>query len=252
MQPLSASGLLEVWERGADRSPVEQALILLAAAYPRTSAEALAHLTIGRRDACLLQLRLLTFGPQLNGLAACPSCGERLELALDARDLQGDRQALPEPGSAEAGSTEAAFTLAPYEVTYRLPTSADLRLVTRLDDPGLARQQLLEACVLKVRRGKKSIPAGELPDDILSALSERMGQAESLADLALAATCPACGHQWKVLFDIVSFFWSEISAWAARLMREVHILASAYGWREAEILALSPWRRQRYLELIGV
>jgi hypothetical protein len=79
-----------------------------------------------------------------------------------------------------------------------------------------------------------------------------MGQAEPLADLSLAATCPACGHNWQILFDIVSYFWSEINAWSLRLMREVHSLASAYGWREADILAMSAWRRQRYLELIGL
>jgi hypothetical protein len=252
MQSLLASDLLDIWERGADRSPVEQALIILAAAYPRVPAAALANLTIGQRDACLLQLRALTFGPRLQGVAVCPTCGERLEMAFEAGDLQAGGSALPEPGSGEAGNPEISFTLAPYQVTYRLPTSADLRLVTRQDDPALARQQLLEACVLSIRRGKKALPVGELPEDVLEAVSARMGHAEPLADLTLAVTCPACQHQWKVLFDIVSFFWSEIGAWAARLMREVHVLASAYGWREADILALTPWRRQRYLELIGV
>jgi hypothetical protein len=35
------------------------------------------------------------------------------------------------------------------------------------------------------------------------------------------------------------------------MVREVHRMASAYGWREADILAMSAFRRQRYLELIG-
>jgi hypothetical protein len=35
-------------------------------------------------------------------------------------------------------------------------------------------------------------------------------------------------------------------------MREVHTLAAMYGWRETDILAMSAWRRQRYLEMIGV
>jgi hypothetical protein len=79
-----------------------------------------------------------------------------------------------------------------------------------------------------------------------------MGQADPLADLTLLATCPACGHNWRILFDIVSYFWDEIQAWGGRLMREVHTLASAYGWRETDILAMSAWRRQRYLEMIGI
>ena len=64
-----------------------------------------------------------------------------------------------------------------------------------------------------------------------------------------ALYCPECGHRWHATFDIVSFFWSEIDAWAYRTLHQVHRLASAYGWREADILAMSPWRRQFYLSL---
>ena len=78
-----------------------------------------------------------------------------------------------------------------------------------------------------------------------------MAEADPQADIQLALSCPACGHQWLSTFDIVSFFWSEINAWAYRILREVHILASAYGWREADILAMSPYRRQLYLEMVS-
>lgn len=252
MQPLSASDLLELSERVVSYPPVEQALVMLAFAFPHVPAAALADLTIGQRDACLLQLRALTFGPQLKGLAVCPACGERLEMTLDASDLSGSGSSLMEPGSGEIGNPETSFTLAPYQVTYRLPNSADLRLIARVNDPALARKKLIGSCVLKIQRGKKALAVTELPDSVFEAISARMGQAEPLADLTLAATCSACQHQWKVLFDIVSFLREEIIAWAARLMREVHILASAYGWRESDILAMGPWRRQRYLELINL
>jgi hypothetical protein len=49
----------------------------------------------------------------------------------------------------------------------------------------------------------------------------------------------------------VTFFWKEIAAHAKRLLREVHILAAAYKWREADILAMNPNRRQYYLEMVG-
>jgi hypothetical protein len=61
--------------------------------------------------------------------------------------------------------------------------------------------------------------------------------------------CPSCGHEWQSLFDIAAFFWAEIAAQARRLLREVHQLASAYGWREADILAMSARRRRAYLEM---
>ena len=78
-----------------------------------------------------------------------------------------------------------------------------------------------------------------------------MAQADPQADVQLALSCPVCGHKWQTAFDIVSFFWSEINAWAARILREVHILAWGYGWREADILALRPWRREVYLEMVS-
>ena len=48
-----------------------------------------------------------------------------------------------------------------------------------------------------------------------------------------------------------SYLWHEVDAWALRLLRDVHRLARAYSWREADILALSPSRRQCYLDLLN-
>jgi len=67
----------------------------------------------------------------------------------------------------------------------------------------------------------------------------------------LDLACPSCGHLGQAIFDISAIFWAEISAQARRLLREIHLLASAYGWREADILAMSARRRQAYLEMIG-
>jgi hypothetical protein len=39
----------------------------------------------------------------------------------------------------------------------------------------------------------------------------------------------------------------SLSHWAERCLDQVHTLARAYGWSEAQILALSPVRRACYL-----
>ena len=62
-------------------------------------------------------------------------------------------------------------------------------------------------------------------------------------------SCPACAGAWSATFDIAGFLWKEIHAWAKTALRGVHVLARAYGWRESDVLALSPTRRQIYLEL---
>lgn len=251
MRALSASDLLQIWEHGRGKTPIEQALAILGFASPHVPAADLWQLTIGQRDACLLYLRELTFGAQLKGLANCPACGDRLELTFDARDLRGQTTPLPDLETMKSVPAESSFKLDDYELSFRLPTSADLRALALQTDAHQVQRGLLEACLMSIKKDGETIAVDSLPEKVANAIAEKMGQADPLADLTLLATCPACGHTWRIVFDIVSYFWDEIQAWSGRLMREVHILASAYGWREADILAMSAWRRQRYLEMIG-
>lgn len=251
MQSLTAVDILEIWEQGSGCTPVKRAMVILSHAFPQADTASLAHLTVGQRDACLLQLRALTLGPLLSGLVTCPSCGERLEMAFDSSDFLAAGVPIPEPEVIEAEMIAGLFTHAPYEVTYRLPNSVDLSAIAGLSDPVSARRRLLEACVLDASKDGVATSLSQLSAEAIEALAEHISQADPLADLTLDITCPACRHSWQAIFDIVTFFWAEIDAWAARLMREVHILASAYGWREADILNMSVWRRQRYLEMVG-
>src|SRR6516165_3867836 len=88
MRALSAAQLVAVWEQGLGQTPVDRAITLLAAGRPAETREALAALTIGRREADLLQLRELTLGPTLVGQAECPRCGVRLEFSAKCEALR--------------------------------------------------------------------------------------------------------------------------------------------------------------------
>ena len=110
---------------------------------------------------------------------------------------------------------------------------------------------MLEACLLDARHEDEPFRPADLPEEVVTALSERMAQEDPYLNISLAVKCPACSHEWQMIFDIVTYFMSEINFWAIRMMREVHRLASAYGWSEVDILAMSAWRRQRYLEMIS-
>ena len=68
------------------------------------------------------------------------------------------------------------------------------------------------------------------------------------AEVLMPLTCPNCEHSWHSLFDIVSFFWTELTSQAKQLLQEVHVLARFYGWREADILAMTTVRRRFYLD----
>jgi hypothetical protein len=214
----------------------------------------LAALSIGRRDARLFELRQLTFGARLDGFTACPQCEERLEFALDTAAMR-DRHLSPAsvpasaPSSVPAGDDEFEFEMKGDALRFRLPNSGDLAAVATCDDVGVARRILAEQCVLPAsRNGSEAV---ELTDEALTQLAERIAQCAPVADVMLDFACPSCGHEWQAMLDIALFFWAEIAAHARRLLREVHLLASAYGWREAEILAMSARRRQAYLEMVG-
>jgi hypothetical protein len=245
MYSLSASELLGLWERGLAKQPTERALALLCATSPDTTPEALARMSIGRRDALLLRLRERTFGPQLASTVSCPHCRERLEFNFTTREIAVDT---------EHYGQEKPFSLSVqgYEVEFRLPSSLDLSAISASADIEHAQRSLLARCLLSARLDAQDVMPDDLPAEVIEAVVDEMARRDPQADVQLALNCPQCGHQWRLAFDIISFFWSEIDAWAQRILREVHALAYAYGWREEEILALSAWRRQVYLGMIGV
>ena len=76
-----------------------------------------------------------------------------------------------------------------------------------------------------------------------------MADADPQASVDLSFSCPACGHRFDAAFDIASFLLAELHGWAQRMIADIASLARAFGWREADVLALSPIRRQLYLEL---
>jgi len=245
MRSISTSDLLNVWERGLTQHRVQQALTLLAAACPETSLQQLAELSIGQRDGLLLMLREWLFGSHLRSLATCPACGNRLEFTFNVADVRVT--------TANRSAETLSVNVASYQVQFRLPNSLDLEAVSsaELSDLAICQKTLLYRCLVTVQRDGEVQPAAQLPSEVLNAVVSQMAEADPQAEVQLSLTCPACEHQWQTIFDIVSFLWSEIHAWAVRLLREVHILALAYGWREADILALSSNRRKLYLEMVS-
>ena len=49
---------------------------------------------------------------------------------------------------------------------------------------------------------------------------------------------------------MLDYLWRRVVAEARRLLREVHIIARAYGWSSEAVLALSPARRAAHIALI--
>lgn len=242
MSALSGQALLHIWEVGQGLHPVDQALTILGVAFPQVSWEALAGLSVGRRDGHLLSVYEETFGQALMGLATCATCQEVLEFSFRLADIR------LQPEGEEADSYE--FEAHGYQVRFRLPNSFDLAALVGTHDVTEARQMLVQRCVLEAHTSREGQAVTMLPPNVMAALATQMGHYDPQADVIFDLICPACGHQWEVLFDIVAFLWPKISQRAKRLLREVHTLAHAYGWHEADILSMSAVRRQFYLEMV--
>ncbi|MEM9267056.1 MAG: phage baseplate protein [Cyanobacteria bacterium P01_F01_bin.13] len=243
MNHLTTSNLLQVWERGLSVSSVHRALYLLSVGFPDYSWEDLTQLSIGRRDALLLTLREWLFGTQLASVATCPNCGEELEFTFSTGDVRVSENRILTTGS--------SLEMEGYIVHFRLPNSLDLDAVAHCSTPAAIEQQLLQRCIMSASYQKTDCEFIDLPETILDTLTARIAKEDPQADIEIALTCPACDHQWQSPFDILQFLWHELHAWAQRTLVDVHRLASAYGWREADILAMAPQRRQIYLGMVN-
>jgi hypothetical protein len=242
MRAPTASELLDVWENGLWQGPIDRALGLLEAVYPEQPTEILAELSIGDRDARLLEVRQVLFGPRITSTTQCPRCSERLEWESEVAELCANEKSSP---------TELCVETEAFRLKFRLPNSRDLAALSR-DTEGInhIRKQLLERCLLEASTSEgESLRIEQLSETALQTMAEEMDRADPQANLRINLTCPACGHRWEALFDIVSFLWAEINNWAERTLRTVHLMARAYGWSEADILAMSATRRQIYLEM---
>jgi len=195
--------------------------------------------SVGERDRQLLRLREQLFGPKVEATARCPKCGSELELTFTARDLEATVVA-------GQGDERLRVVSGEYEIDYRLPTTADLLEIA--SGSGQSLTALLDRCVV-ARHRDDLVQATELPMAIMEKLSSSMAEADPYAEIQIAMDCAGCSHRWSIVFDVVSYLWGEIEEWAERLLRDVHSLASAYGWSERDIVGMSALRRRLYLEL---
>ncbi|CAL78132.1 conserved hypothetical protein [Bradyrhizobium sp. ORS 278] len=242
------AALLQAWEHGCDASPGARGLILLAIAQPGLAVAALAQWPVGRRDAALLGLFERLFGTELAAQAECPHCGTALETNFPVSTIRAD---MPDPGAA-AIANRFVLEHGGRRIVYRLPTAADL---AALGDVGAADADTAARSDWLIRQCLVETDDDEVPSDVLQALSAAIAttsaEVDPLAEIDLQLECPACAQAWRSPFDVVSFLWSELDVWARGMLHEIHVLASHYGWSEAEIVALGAQRRRRYRELIG-
>jgi T4 bacteriophage base plate protein len=237
MRAVSAVELLEVWEVGQSRSPLDRAILLLLMAYPEFSTAMANALPLSQKDVLLLQLREQLFGDQLESIVTCPACNTALEFSLTGHDL-GVEDYSPPPDT-------VTVTVDTYTLVIRFPTIADIR------EAAGQGHRMFDHIIVQATHDDAPVAPEQLPDMVRAMVAERLQDLDPLCDIRLAVPCPACHVTWQAPFDVTSFLWQEIDHWARRTLYTVHRLAFAYSWPERDILDMSAWRRQHYLELLN-
>src|SRR3954471_3167193 len=120
MRSLNTQEFLQLWDESLDRPLLEKTLRLLSKACDIDDWKKLEKLSIGERDARLLQLREWIFGKKLKNLSTCPVCNETIEWETNTEDLHLQ--------SVHQGLSVNTFYLQQNEfmIHYRLPDSYDI------------------------------------------------------------------------------------------------------------------------------
>ncbi|HJZ74521.1 MAG TPA: hypothetical protein VKE51_22445 [Vicinamibacterales bacterium] len=191
---------------------------------------------VGARTATLLRLVALTerrTGVSLTGRCAAAGCDAPFEftlplLALAAREVDVE----PVPVRVDADRT----------LSLRRPTGDDLRRwrdaqpASRAEAVGV----MLDSLVI----------AGDIRPEDEAVVSASISEIDPLVNFAVSCPCPACGASNDVAIDLEALALDRLAGRQRALVRDVHRFASAYGWTEADVLAIPASRRAEYLRLI--
>lgn len=211
-------------------------------------------LTVGDRERLAAAALEATFGPALDAVVRCDTCGAVMDLGLDLREL------VPAPEAAGPdGERPCEFELplddeaGGGQVRFRLPGGADLESVAPLAkvDGARAADALVDRCVVAVRSGAgRDLTPADLGADARRALEGAFARLDPDSDLRLSIACPECGAQVSAQLDLGGFLVALLGD-AADVFADVYRIARAYRWSEADILALPLPRRRRYLAVLA-
>jgi hypothetical protein len=243
MHGLIGDQLLAAWDRGFHESDLARSLTLLQIASPDRDRESIAALSLAERDLELWRLRRMTFGEWLRATLPCASCSAQIEFTIALTSviepLEHLRLTSPVEGEIQG-----------WHIAARPVSTLDLEAAVPVPDAEMAKDRLLERCVdLKSPQGSDT-SWEHAPEEVRNRAMEIFDAVHEGAEFTCEAICPQCGAVEMADLDIGRFLWFEVRNAARRLLRDIHELASAYGWSESSILAMSSQRRQGYLAMV--
>ena len=233
MTTYSAGQLLSAWDRGERAAAHRRLGSFLAATegQDRIRAE-----TLGERNRRLLRLHRDLVGWPLEAHITCGRCAVDNEFVVPSETILA--------AAAYANPAHVRIRSRGRSLTFRVPRIDDIETAGDSSSVDDVRRAVLERCRL----------SGDL-EALTDAAIERLGREfearDPLANIVVTITCTGCGATLTASIDLASFVAADLDRLVDALYREVHELASAYGWDERTIVALPADRRRRYIELIA-
>jgi hypothetical protein len=193
-------------------------------------------LEIEERIAWLLRITACSGAQALVDRTRCGTCKEFLEIDLSIDDLLGLHQ---------PDASTIAVVLNDRTVAARRPTGDDQRAWAQADFATV--HQAVDAAAMALLL---DADVALTTDDAMRALEDALSASNPLCHFSISAACPYCGTHTHHEIDLAALAMRWLDEARDATIETVHALARAYHWTEADVFAIAPSRRDRYLALI--
>lgn len=184
------------------------------------------------RDMLLAAIYTHTFGSRIQGTMTCPDCEEPYDYDFDLEEIRN--QLL-------SGFEEPAVHFRGDDVLFRFNDN-ELRLLNGEDEINLENADTTEANRILLERTCPNY-SSENEIDVEQLLSE----VAPIMSIDMESVCPECESRHNIEFDMQYYLMTKLRQEQRFLWYEIHRLAAAYRWSQAEILSLP--RRIRKLHV---
>jgi len=181
----------------------------------------------------LLRLRAGRFGESLALGFNCPACGARVEVGFRIADYLASVRPRAFAGVTPDAGRPGWFRLD--GAGFRLPTAGDQAAVAAHDNPA---RHMAARCLDDAARRS--------PGRVMRAMAAMAPEVSR----PIAGICPACAAAVQAPLHVARVVVGELRRAAGAVHDDVDLIARAYHWPEAAILALPQDRRRAYAERI--
>jgi hypothetical protein len=213
---------------------------VLAAVFERIDGQAatpdlLRSLKSGSREWLLQQAATLVRPETIWFESCCTHCDEPYDVAVDLEAAARHEPAHDTPW------VEVETSLGPR--TFDVPTGCHEEALAMRSDVADTRRALVALCGRGDNAEQESSLFNEHDLNRIDAAIETASP--DVADESVTV-CPACGAETRARIDPLTFAFPGDES----VLREVHLLATAYGWSQQTILEMPSSRRSRYAAMI--